>query len=117
MSAHPPDFITSRRRPVRTPALHEHSSRSGSHEARPYNAFLTAGHRRGVARPRPNDRPDLLPMSPSAYTTTTLFVSVPMPDTLIAISSPAFSVKSSPGTTPVPVSSTAPCGKVCERKR
>src|SRR6185436_5487509 len=47
----------------------------------------------------------------------TTLSSVPIGGMVIAMASPASSVKSSGGTTPVPVSSTAPCGKLVSRYR
>src|SRR5215831_7098144 len=44
------------------------------------------------------------------YTPITVFRRTPMPETLISTRSPSCSVNSSGGITPVPVSSTAPCG-------
>ena len=48
---------------------------------------------------------------PAGQPCTTVFTNLPMPVISMVILSPACSVKSSGGTTPVPVNSTAPCGK------
>ena len=46
--------------------------------------------------------------SMKTHTTTTVFSSTPMPEIVMRTTSPACNVKLSSGTTPVPVSSTAP---------
>lgn len=51
------------------------------------------------------------------YTTTTVLTNRPTPSISMATSSPAASVNSLGGTTPVPVSSTAPCGYSALRPR
>lgn len=49
------------------------------------------------------------PSFPSAQTSTTSFSNVPMSPIVMRTTSPAAKVNESGGTTPVPVSSTAPC--------